>query len=74
MSSNLTTTVSVADDRNDLHVSNEESPLLYVDDLEHSTPCQPPVTPLPKAQLLALCLARLAEPIAYTQVKYFIHQ
>ena len=70
MSSNLTTTVPVANDRNDYNESNEESPLLYVDDLEHSTHCKPLVTPLPKAQLLALCLARLAEPIAYTQVSY----
>ncbi|KAG8750249.1 hypothetical protein FRC12_012973, partial [Ceratobasidium sp. 428] len=32
------------------------------------------MTPVPKAQLLALCLARLAEPIAYTQIFPYINQ
>ncbi|KAG8991118.1 hypothetical protein FRB93_002898 [Tulasnella sp. JGI-2019a] len=31
-------------------------------------------TPLPKKQLAIVCLARLAEPIAYTQIFPYINQ
>ncbi|KAG8748152.1 hypothetical protein FRC10_008885 [Ceratobasidium sp. 414] len=62
------------DDQNVSHVLNEEAPLLCPNDTERSTPVEPPMTPVPKAQLLALCLARLAEPIAYTQIFPYINQ
>jgi hypothetical protein len=32
------------------------------------------VTPLPKAQLTALCIARLSDPISYTQIFPFINE
>ncbi|KAG9091891.1 hypothetical protein FS749_016163 [Ceratobasidium sp. UAMH 11750] len=70
MSSNVTN----RNDQNDFHALNEEAPLLCPNDVERSTPVEPPMTPVPKAQLLALCLARLAEPIAYTQIFPYINQ
>ncbi|KAG9127535.1 hypothetical protein FRC07_012551 [Ceratobasidium sp. 392] len=70
MSSNATN----CDDQNASHVPNEETPLLCANDIERSAPAQPEMTPVPKAQLLALCLARLAEPIAYTQIFPYINQ
>ncbi|KAG9089824.1 hypothetical protein FRC06_001373 [Ceratobasidium sp. 370] len=69
MSSNATN----RDDQNS-HVLDEEAPLLCLNDAERSSPVEPAMTPIPKAQLLALCLARLAEPIAYTQIFPYINQ
>ncbi len=47
-------------------LSNESSPLL-----PSSSTKQP--TPLPKAQLFSLCLIRLVEPIAFSQVFPYIN-
>jgi hypothetical protein len=47
--------------------SNESTPLLTDAHLEAHQPTKKQ-TPLPRAQLAALCISRLTDPIAYTQV------
>ncbi|QRV89502.1 major facilitator superfamily transporter [Ceratobasidium sp. AG-Ba] len=62
-------------DDQDVHYAREEErPLLYAHDIEGSVSAKPAITPIPKAQLSALCLTRLAEPIAYTQIFPYINQ
>ncbi|KAJ6472387.1 major facilitator superfamily domain-containing protein [Mycena vulgaris] len=54
--------------------STESQPLLQeYSHLEDQTPTAT-VTPLPKAQLAALCIARLSDPISYTQIFPYINE
>ena len=48
------------------HSTDESSPLLH-DLLEAQNTFR--VTPLPKLQLAALCISRLIDPVAFTQVR-----
>ncbi|KAJ7136766.1 major facilitator superfamily domain-containing protein [Mycena epipterygia] len=52
-------------------VADETQPLLR--DAEDQTPEVPKVTLLPKAQFTALCLARLSDPIGFTQIFPYIN-
>ncbi|KAI0063464.1 MFS general substrate transporter [Artomyces pyxidatus] len=51
--------------------SNEASPLLESQkpEVQHA-----PATPVPKAQLASLCIVRLVEPIAFTQIFPYINE
>ncbi|KAJ7889955.1 major facilitator superfamily domain-containing protein [Mycena olivaceomarginata] len=53
--------------------SNEAQPLLHPTHLENQT-APLTTTPLPKAQLTALCIARLSDPISYTQIFPYINE
>jgi hypothetical protein len=54
--------------------ANETQPLLRDQvHLEDQTP-HATITPLPKAQLAALCIARLSDPISYTQLFPYINE
>lgn len=47
---------------------HESQPLLH-DQTTHAT-----ITPLPKAQLTALCIAKLSDPISYSQIFPYINE
>lgn len=57
-------------DESTLYDHEYEEPLLAATDqdaAESQRPRKPTATPLPKAQLAALCTVRLVDPIAFTQ-------
>ena len=59
-----------ASDESTLYDHEYEEPLLTTadqDSAESQRPRKPTATPLPKAQLAALCAVRLVDPIAFTQ-------
>ncbi|KAF7360739.1 MFS general substrate transporter [Mycena venus] len=55
---------------------NESQPLLSDSNarLEDQTPPRVKATPLPKAQFAALCIARLSDPIGFTQIFPYINE
>jgi hypothetical protein len=56
---------------------DESSPLLArtsPNTLESQAPSTPVKTPLPKAQLICLCVIRLVDPIAFSQIFPYINE
>ncbi|THH06753.1 hypothetical protein EW145_g3866 [Phellinidium pouzarii] len=56
----------------DDYTCNERRPLLYDPEQNLSRPSKSP-TPLPKTQLVVLCLVRLADPVAFTQLFPYVN-
>ena len=52
----------------------EETPLLPGTVDEAQSPPQPQTTPLPYAQLAALCLVRLVDPLNFTQIFPYVNR
>ncbi|KAG8943142.1 hypothetical protein FRC03_002645 [Tulasnella sp. 419] len=55
-------------------ISGTSTPVSLEDDTEQQLLKPTPKTPLPKLQLAIICISRLAEPIAYTQIFPYINQ
>ncbi|KAH0830406.1 major facilitator superfamily domain-containing protein [Lanmaoa asiatica] len=53
---------------------DETCPLLHDRNVEAQAPAEPAPTPIPKAQLAALCTVRLVEPIAFTQLFPYVNE
>ncbi|KAI5122039.1 hypothetical protein M0805_006024 [Coniferiporia weirii] len=64
--------MSIANGRVD-HVHDETLPLLHDAEQASSIRCSSVTTPLPRAQLAALCSVRLADPIAFTQLFPYVN-
>jgi hypothetical protein len=59
---------------NDTTNYDETCPLLRTSNAEAQSFEKPKPTPLPKAQLAALCTVRLADPIAFTQLFPYVNE
>ncbi|EGN96080.1 hypothetical protein SERLA73DRAFT_185613 [Serpula lacrymans var. lacrymans S7.3] len=53
---------------------DETCPLLPEQNVESQKAARPAVTPVPKAQLAALCTVRLVDPIAFTQLFPYVNE
>ncbi|KAL1758831.1 major facilitator superfamily domain-containing protein [Schizophyllum commune] len=61
-------------DQSPARFPTEETPLLAGTVDEAQSPPQPQTTPLPYAQLAALCLVRLVDPLNFTQIFPYINE
>ena len=61
-------------DQSTARFPTEETPLLAGTVDEAQSPPQPQTTPLPYAQLAALCLVRLVDPLNFTQIFPYINE